>query len=386
MSQLHLTLGIESSCDETAAAVLADGSCILSNVIASQVAVHRKYGGVVPELASRHHLENISYVVTTALEEAGVLQADLHGIAVTQGPGLVGSLLVGINYAKALSYALKIPLVAVNHLEGHIYSVPLQLAREDAEKKFPWPTWNQLYPSLVLVASGGHTSLFHVEHLATDEKHTGNYQLVGRTRDDAAGEAFDKVAKLLGLGYPGGPVIDRLARKGNPSSVPFSIAKISDGRLDFSFSGIKTAVLRYVQSHLSAELEVVRAHHRNPNLLDHLPQSIYDLIASFQQTVVETLLDRVLQAAEILRPRTIMVAGGVASNSWLRTRFTSAFGESGQPVYFPSPILSTDNAAMIAAAGFPKLLAGEFADISMNAEVHLKLGTPAILPWLMPKP
>ncbi len=382
----HLILGIESSCDETAAAVLRDGSHILSNVVASQVSVHRKYGGVVPELASRHHLQNIPYVVSRALEEAGILQGDLHCIAVTQGPGLVGSLLVGINYAKALSYALKVPLVAVNHLEGHIYSVPLQMAGEAAEKPLPWSEWNRLYPSLVLVVSGGHTSLFYVERLATDDKHTGVLQLIGRTRDDAAGEAFDKVAKLLGLGYPGGPVIDRLARKGSPDSVRFSSAKISDGRLDFSFSGIKTAVLRYVRSNLSEELEMIRTCQHDPDFLDHLPQPVYDLVASFQQTVVETLLDRVFRAAKILCPRTIMVAGGVASNSQLRARFTAAFREVDLPVYFPSPILSTDNAAMIAAAGYPKFLASDFSDMTLNADVHLKLGTPPLLPWPLRKP
>ena len=379
-----LTLGVESSCDETAAAVLRDGSHILSNVVASQVSVHRKYGGVVPELASRHHLENISYVVRAALEEARILPEDLHGIAVTQGPGLVGSLLVGINYAKALSYALKVPLVAVNHLEGHIYSVPLQLAGEEAGKQILRSEWNRLYPALVLVVSGGHTSLFHIERLATEEKYPGVCQLIGRTRDDAAGEAFDKVAKLLGLGYPGGPVVDRMARKGSPDSVRFSSAKISDGRLDFSFSGIKTAVLRYVRSNLADEIEVIRARQHEPDFLNRLPQPIYDLVASFQHTIVETLLNRVLRATKILRPRTVMVAGGVASNSQLRARFTAAFREQGLPVYFPSQVLSTDNAAMIAAAGYPKLLAGDLSDMTLNADVHLKLGTTAMLPCPLP--
>ena len=380
----HLTLGIESSCDETAAAVLRDGSQVLSNVVASQVSVHRKYGGVVPELASRHHLQNISYVVRRALEDAGILQEDLNSVAVTQGPGLVGSLLVGINYAKALSYALKVPLMAVNHLEGHIYSVPLQLAGEEAGNQVPWSEWNRLYPSLVLVVSGGHTSLFHVRQLATDERHTGVCHLIGRTRDDAAGEAFDKVAKLLGLGYPGGPLIDRLARKGNPGTFRFSSTKISDGRLDFSFSGIKTAVLRHVQSSLSAELDMVRTCRHDSGFLDHLPQPIYDLVASFQQTVVDTLLDQVLRAAAIFHPRTIMVAGGVASNSQLRVRFNAVFREECLPVHFPSPILSTDNAAMIGAAGYPKFLAGDFADMTLNADVHLKLGTSAMLPSRFP--
>jgi N6-L-threonylcarbamoyladenine synthase len=381
-----LILGIESSCDETAAAVLRDGRHILSNVVASQVAIHKRYGGVVPELASRHHLENITFVVRTSLEAAGILQEDLHSIAVTQGPGLVGSLLVGINYAKALSFALKIPLVAVNHLEGHIYSVPLQIANNALKHQLPGTEWDYLYPSLVLVVSGGHTSLFQVERLRQDGQSHGIYRLIGRTRDDAAGEAFDKVAKWLGLGYPGGPVIDKLARNGNPDAVSFSIARISDGRLDFSFSGIKTAVLRHVKSYLSAELEEIRAHHKDSHFFERLPQSVYDLISSFQNTVVEMLLSRTLHAAAIFRPRTIMVVGGVACNSWLRARFEDAFRKQGLPVYFPSPDLSTDNAAMIAAAGFPKWLAGEFADMSLNADVHLKLGTPAVMPWPLTKP
>jgi N6-L-threonylcarbamoyladenine synthase len=287
---------------------------------------------------------------------------------------------VGINYAKALSFALKIPLVAVHHLEGHIYSVPLQIASTEAEQQLPRTEWSRLYPSVVLVVSGGHTSLFQVERLRYDGQSSGIYRLIGRTRDDAAGEAFDKVAKWLGLGYPGGPIIDKLARTGNPDAVPFSIAKISDGRLDFSFSGIKTAVLRYVKSYLSAELEEIRAHHKDPHFLESLPQPVYDLISSFQNTVVETLLNRTLHATAIFRPRTIMVVGGVACNSWLRARFEDAFRKQGLPVYFPSPVLSTDNAAMIAAAGFPKWLAGEFADMSLNADVHLKLGTPIVIP------
>ncbi len=383
---LRLVLGIESSCDETAAAVLQDGHRILSNVIASQVDVHRKFGGVVPELASRHHLENITWVVRTAVEETGLQWGDIEGIAVTQGPGLVGSLLVGINFAKALSYALRVPLTAVNHLEGHIYSVPLQIAQQETETGLPLTDWNRLFPSLVLVVSGGHTSLFWVERLGHDGETSGKCHLVGRTRDDAAGEAFDKVAKLLRLGYPGGPIIDELSRKGNPEAVHFPVAKMSDGRLDFSFSGIKTAVLRHVQSSLSEELERLKERPRLGQDGNTLPQSIYDLVASFQRTVVETLLGKTLQAAELLRPHTIMVAGGVACNSQLRRCFMETFQEKGLPVYFPSPLLSTDNAAMIAAAGYPKLLAGNHADLALNADVHLKLGHPATIPWPLSKP
>ncbi|MCI0626453.1 MAG: tRNA (adenosine(37)-N6)-threonylcarbamoyltransferase complex transferase subunit TsaD [Acidobacteria bacterium] len=369
-----LILGIESSCDETAAAVLRDGRFILSNVIASQVAVHKKYGGVVPELASRHHLENIVPIVNAALQEAGLAQHALDGIAVTQGPGLVGSLLVGVNYAKALSFSLNKPLVAVNHLEGHIYSVPLELARSEIERGVPLTDWSELFPALCLIVSGGHTSLYWVQDLGHDETQAGRFELVGRTRDDAAGEAFDKVAKLLHLGYPGGPVIDRLSKKGDPHAIEFPVSKISDGKLDFSFSGIKTAVLRYVQTHLQKEVDQMSARRNEENFHDHLPQPVYDLIASFQKTAIEMLFDKTSKAAELRRPRSILVSGGVACNSLLRSRFHEGFkSKNSIPVYFPSPILSTDNAAMIAAAGYPRLKAGRYAGLSLNADVHLKL-------------
>jgi N6-L-threonylcarbamoyladenine synthase len=366
-------LGIESSCDETAAAVLRDGKIILSNIVASQVAVHKKYGGVVPELASRNHLENIIPTVNTAFREAGITPQDIQGIAVTQGPGLVGSLLVGVNYAKALCFALKQPLVAINHLEGHIYSVPLEIARLEQRRQVSYTDWNTLCPAIALVASGGHTSLFWVKHIGGGEQGKGSYKLIGRTRDDAAGEAFDKVAKLLHLGYPGGPTIDRLAQKGDPRSIDFPVAKISDGKLDFSFSGIKTAVLRHLQNHLQTEMAQVLAGHRDVGFEENLPQAIYDLIASFQRAVVEMLFGRTFKAAEIYKPSCIMVSGGVACNRLLRTYFSEGFRRMQLPVYFPSPELSTDNAAMIAAAGFPKLVAGKFADMGLNADVNLKL-------------
>jgi N6-L-threonylcarbamoyladenine synthase len=366
-------LGIESSCDETAAAVLRDGKTILSNIVASQVAVHKKYGGVVPELASRNHLENIIPTVDAAFREAGITKLDLQGIAVTRGPGLVGSLLVGVNYAKALCFALKQPLVAVNHIEGHIYSVPLEIARLEERGQVPYTDWNTLFPAIALVVSGGHTSLFWVKQIGSGEQGKGCYQLIGRTRDDAAGEAFDKVAKLLHLGYPGGPTIDRLAQKGKYRAIDFPVAKISDGKLDFSFSGIKTAVLRYLQTYLQAEMAEVYASRRDENFEENLPQPIYDLVASFQHAVVEMLFNKTFKAAEIYKPRCIMVSGGVACNRLLRSHFSEGFRKLQLPVYFPSPELSTDNAAMIAAAGFPRLVAGEFADMSLNVDVNLKL-------------
>lgn len=368
-----LTLGIETSCDETAAAVLRKGRCILSNVVASQIAIHRKFGGVVPELASRHHLESIVPIVRQAIEEAGISFTDLDGIAVTQGPGLVGSLLVGVNYAKALSYAVGVPVTPVNHLEGHLYSVPLELACRPGGVDQSIPDWSGLFPALCLIVSGGHTSLYWVKHLGNPVEPLSQIELVGRTRDDAAGEAFDKVAKLLYLGYPGGPVIDRLAEKGDPRGVKFPNTKISDGTLDFSFSGIKTAVLRNVQANFEKEMSLVRAAYKEETFLDQLPQSVYDLIASFQMNVVETLFTNTAKAAEFRAPRSIMVSGGVSCNRLLRERFQNGFSEMGVPVYFPSPILSTDNAAMIGAAGYPKLAAGIHADLALNADPSLKL-------------
>lgn len=340
-----LILGVESSCDETAAAVIEDGRRVLSNVIASQIETHRRFGGVVPELASREHLEKIGEVVGRAFETAGVSPSEIDGIAVTQGPGLVGSLLVGINYAKSIAFAARKPFVGINHIEGHVYSVAFE---------FPPPD----YPALALIVSGGHTNLFLIPE-------PGKYKLVGRTRDDAAGEAFDKVSKLIGLGYPGGPVIDRLAGQGDRRAVIFPLAEIKDEehRLDFSFSGLKTAVLRYVREHGIPPVEDPTA-----------PSSqILDLCASFQNAVVRALVRSLRKAAEIHRPKTIILAGGVACNSELREAVRHLADELGIPAFIPSPVYTTDNAAMIAAAGYPKLLRGESAPWDMSADVSLRL-------------
>ena len=348
-------LGIETSCDETAAAVVEDGRNILSSVVASQLATHGKYGGVVPELASREHLRAIVPVVRLALEQAGASFTDLAAIAVTEGPGLVGSLLVGMTYAKAICFARALPLIGVNHIEGHIHAVILE-------------TGGQIeFPALALVVSGGHTHLFEV-------REGFEYRLLGKTRDDAAGEAFDKVAKLLGFGYPGGPVIDQLAPHGDPAAVKFTLAHMKGNKLDFSFSGLKTAVLRWVESHhLTAEIEA-RRKLRNPALEDWLrltPQPTLDLLASFQKTVIEELLRRAIISAGDIGARSLIVGGGVACNSGLRASARQA--KIGCPVYFPSPELSTDNAAMIAAAAFPKLRRGEFDDLALRAQANLAL-------------
>jgi N6-L-threonylcarbamoyladenine synthase len=338
-----LVLGIETSCDETAAAIVRDGKEILSNVIYSQVKTHTPYGGVVPELASREHLQKIRPIVDQALADAHLTLDAIDGIAATSGPGLIGSLLVGLTYAKALSFSTHKPLVAVNHIEGHIYSVSLEHP-------------NVEFPALALVVSGGHTNLFWVESESDDFRNL-KYKLVGRTRDDAAGEAYDKVAKLLGLGYPGGPIIDRLSKTGNRNAFRFSIPKISDQSLDFSFSGIKTAVLQMVQKN-----EKLR---EDPSRLD--------LCASFQESVVNMLWSTTLKAAKVHRPCSIMLSGGVAANSRLRAAFAERCAEAGWKFYYPKPILTTDNAAMIAAAGTAKLMRGETAGIDVNADPNLRL-------------
>jgi len=347
-----LVLGIESSCDETAAALLLDGRTVLSNVVASQVKTHRGYGGVVPELASREHLRNIGYVVRRAFQDAGKAEQDIDGIAVTQGPGLIGSLLVGLSFAKAMAFALKKPLVPVNHIEGHIFSAFLE---------HPGIS----YPLLALVVSGGHTSLIY-------SPAPGIYQSIARTRDDAAGEALDKLSKFLGLGYPGGPVIDRLAAGGDPRRFIFSIPKISDGSLDFSFSGFKTAALRHIEQ---AGIKPRRRSGR-PNRL------VLDLVASYQHAIVETLVRQTGRAARGLHLRSILLVGGVACNSLLRRRFKEAFerpahGEDvASPqvqVFYPSPILTTDNAAMIAAAGTPKLKKTGPLPLDLDARADLRL-------------
>lgn len=346
-----LVLGIESSCDETAAALVEDGHNVLSNVVASQVKTHRSFGGVVPELASREHLRNIGFVVRRAFEDAKKTHEDIDGIAVTQGPGLIGSLLVGVSYAKAMAFSIGKPLVPVNHIEGHIYSAFL----EHPEIEFPL---------LALTVSGGHTSLIY-----SPERE--QYQSIGRTRDDAAGEALDKVAKFLGLGYPGGPIIDGLSGKGDPRRFAFSIPKISDGSLDFSFSGFKTAALRFIQQ---AGIKPRRSGGR-------ISKAILDLVTSYQQAIVDTLV-RQTQKAEIrLQPRSILLVGGVACNSLLRKTFKRVFeelplkrvGSTRVRVYYPSPVFTTDNAAMIAAAGTPKLRDPQPLDLELNAFADLRL-------------
>lgn len=351
---MPLILGIETSCDETAAAVVEDAGgrwSIRSNVVASQADIHREWGGVVPELASRQHVRDICGVVERALADAGVAWDGLDALAVTQGPGLVGSLLVGVSFAKAAAWALDKPLVAVNHLAGHIESI--------------WLEHGPIaLPATVLVVSGGHTSLYLV-------RHEGRYELLGRTRDDAAGEAYDKVAKLLSLGYPGGPIIDTLAALGNDTAIRWPGTRLTnpdrnaperDGRFDFSFSGLKTAVLRHVRQRQSA-LGV-----------DTLPQNeIVDLAASFQRRVVETLIDRAFAAARWHGAKSIGIAGGVSANSRLRTDALEKSQRSGIPVYIPRLSLSTDNAAMIAAAGIRRLADGHFAPADLNAAASLPL-------------
>jgi N6-L-threonylcarbamoyladenine synthase len=369
-----LVLGIESSCDETAAAIVADGAEILSSVVASQIPTHEKYGGIVPELASREHLRNIEKVVDEACRRAQVRIQDLAGIAVTEGPGLIGSLLVGLVYGKALALSLAKPLVGVNHLEGHIHAVLLENRIARAGGK---PVEEAGLPAVALVVSGGHTSLFLVEESCG----SFSYKRLGRTRDDAAGEAFDKVARLLGLGYPGGPVIDQLARAGNAAAIDFGHIKMKGNSLDFSFSGLKTAVLYRVRgTPLAAESEERRVW-RNAcgkptpdDLRAHCSGETLDLIASFQSAVVRDLVERTLAAADAMRVDSIFVSGGVACNSLLRARFREASRAQGFRVHIPSTVLSTDNAAMIAAAGYYKLQAGQLADATLAARASIPFG------------
>ncbi len=361
-------LGIESSCDETAAAIVEGGASgdppwrLASNVVASQVAIHREWGGIVPELASRQHLRDICGVVEQALADASATWGDVDAIAVTQGPGLVGSLLVGVAFAKAVGAARELPVVPVHHLAGHIESLVLQ------NGEMP-------LPAIVLVVSGGHTSLYHVPE-------PGRYLLVGRTRDDAAGEAYDKVAKMLGLGYPGGPIVDRHARQGNDQSVPFPVPKLTHDdrvqgprthlpagferalarRADFSFSGLKTAVLRHVQ----------RATEGGARSLD--AREIADICASFQRVVVQSLLDRTFTAATWFHARAVGIAGGVAANARLRTDAEARGRKAGLPVFVPSLPLATDNAAMIAAAGLRAWSLGHRgAPLDFNADASLPI-------------
>jgi N6-L-threonylcarbamoyladenine synthase len=373
-----LVLGIESSCDETAAAVVEDGERILSSVVASQVLTHERYGGVVPELASREHLKNISPVVDAALAGAGVSLHDIEALAVTQGPGLIGSLLVGLVYGKALALSLGKPLVGLNHLEGHIHAALLEDKQAQREGREAGPA---RLPAVALVVSGGHTSLFRVETHTADGYPAFAYTRLGQTRDDAAGEAFDKVAKLLALGYPGGPLIDDLARFGNCAAVEFGRIKMKGNPLDFSFSGLKTAVLYRVRgTALAREAEARRAWRQTAGRVTaeeiraHCSQETLDLVASFQHAVITDLVERTLAAAERADVATILVSGGVACNSLLRARFAEALRETAWQVLFPSPALSTDNAAMIAAAGYYKLMAGQRADASLTARASFPLG------------
>jgi N6-L-threonylcarbamoyladenine synthase len=375
-------LGIESSCDETAAAVVHSGEQVVSNVVFSQIATHQPYGGVVPELASREHLRAIIPVVRQALADAGQTYQSVDALAVTQGPGLAGALLVGISFAKALAFALDKPLIAVNHLEGHIHAVLLE-ERQKGNHKVDFPV-------LALVVSGGHTHLY----LAEQRNEAWSYRNIGHTRDDAAGEAFDKVAKLLGLGYPGGPIIDRLSSHGNASAVKFPPAQIKHRdrndrgklqeddkpRFDFSYSGIKTAVLRYVESHQMQE--AIEARRRDlmaipqaklEDYLSRCDQQTLDLVASFQRAMVEDLVGKTLAASRAYDVATLFVTGGVAANQELRQRFEKDAAMEGLPVRFPSRPLSTDNAAMIAAAAYPKFIARDFAPMDFSAEAGMGL-------------
>lgn len=333
-----LILALETSCDETSAAVVADGTEVLSNIISSQIDVHRKFGGVVPEVASRKHLELINQVVGEALAVAGVGLEDLGAVAVTYGPGLVGALLVGVSAAKAIAYGLNIPLVGVNHLEGHIYANFLCEPGLD-------------FPLLCLVVSGGHTDLVYVA------RH-GDCRVIGKTRDDAAGEAFDKVARVIGLGYPGGPMIDRLAREGNPKAVNLPRAYLEEGSLDFSFSGLKSAVINTLQRAAQRGEEINKA----------------DLAASFQEALIDVLVDKTFMAVKNTGVSTILLAGGVAANTRLRLAITERAAQNNCRVVAPPAVLCTDNAAMVACAGYYKLLRGVTAPLTLNAVPDLKLG------------
>lgn len=330
-------LAIESSCDETSAAVVVNGREVLSNIIASQIDTHKKFGGVVPEVASRIHIEVVSGVVQEALEEAGVTLQDIDAIGVTYGPGLVGALLVGLQFAKGLAFSTKKPLVGVNHIEGHICANYIQ--HKDLKPPF-----------VSLVVSGGHTFIVHV-------KDYGVYKVIGQTRDDAAGEAYDKVARALGLGYPGGPKIDKLAREGNPDSIAFPKANFHDKSLDFSFSGVKSAVLNYLNKAKMQNVEVNKA----------------DVAASFQKAVIEVLKDNVMETCKSRNVKKIAIAGGVASNSALRETIMNAASKKGIEVLFPAPVLCTDNAAMIGSAAYFNLVNGKISDLNLNAKPNLKL-------------
>ena len=331
-------LGIESSCDETAASVVRNGREVLSNVISSQIALHTLYGGVVPEIASRKHIEKINVVIEEALAEAHMTLDDIDAIGVTYGPGLVGALLVGVSEAKAIAYAKNLPLIGVHHIEGHISANYIE--NKDLEPPFA-----------CLVVSGGHTHLVIV-------KDYGKYEIVGRTRDDAAGEAFDKVARAIGLGYPGGPKIDKVSKEGNPNAIAFPRAKVADSAYDFSFSGLKSAALNYLNGCKMKNIPIVQA----------------DVAASFQKAVVDVLVEHAMHAVEEYGFKKFAIAGGVASNSALRSAMEEACKKRGVAFYHPSPILCTDNAAMIGAAAYYEYLAGTRSGWDLNAVPNLKLG------------
>ena len=348
-----IVLGIETSCDDTAAAVLADGR-LRSSIVSSQDAVHGPYGGIVPELASRHHVANILVVIHAALEQAGVGIGDIEGIAVTRGPGLVGSLLVGLSAAKGIALSRGLPLVGVNHLEGHLLAIFLERRVE--------------FPYLALLVSGGHTSLYLAEAV-------GRYRRIGCTRDDAAGEAFDKAAKMLGLGFPGGRVVDRLARSGNPAAIRFPRAVVRRSRYDFSFSGLKTALREELRKRGHSDFpghvgQVELA--RSPENLN-VPFSVADVAASFQEAVVDMLVAPTLEAARELGVSRVVVSGGVSANSRLRERMLSDGQERGLEIFFPSPRFCTDNGAMIAYAGAERLARGEQDALTLNAVASLAL-------------
>jgi N6-L-threonylcarbamoyladenine synthase len=375
-------LGIESSCDETAAAVVVDGCEILSSVVSSQLEVHRKYGGVVPELASREHLRQIVPVVREALVQAGLTFQDIDAVGVTQGPGLVGSLLVGVTYGKVLATELSKPLIPINHLEGHVHAVFLEAYIGGKAPELP---------AVCLIVSGGHTLLYHVQAGVGNgdaAKRGFEYRRLGGTRDDAAGEAYDKVARLLALGYPGGPIIDQIAGKAAASGATFrekdapnfGPVKIKGNPYDFSFSGVKTAVLYYVRAHaeFTDEIEVRKkallgGRRKVSDLFPLCSPRTLSVISKFQSAVVRDLVERTTQAAAETGSRTILVSGGVAANSELRDRFRANAAQRGVSVFFPSRALSTDNAAMIAAAAYPHLLAGDLAPFDLNAEPNLRL-------------
>ncbi len=331
-------LAIESSCDETSAAVVKDGREVLSNIIASQIDTHTKYGGVVPEVASRMHIEVVDAVVKSALEEANMTLEQIDAIGVTYGPGLVGALLVGLQYAKGLSLASKKPLVGVNHIEGHICANYIQ--HKDLKPPF-----------VSLVVSGGHTFIVHV-------KDYGEYEVIGQTRDDAVGEAFDKVARAIGLGYPGGPKIDKISKEGNKNAIEFPKAKFHDDTLDFSFSGVKSAVLNYINKCKMKDIEI----------------NVADVAASFQKAVVDVLKENVFLTCERRNINKIAIAGGVASNSTLREELMKEGKKKGVEILFPDKVLCTDNAAMIGSAAYYEFIKGNIAKLDLNAKPNLKLG------------